>query len=65
MQQWQYKTVKVGAEGMLGGIANVKAIDEQLNEHGSAGWELVAAFDTNLHEGASREFVFVLKRPLA
>ena len=30
---------------------------------GREGWELVSSFDTNMHQGVSRELVFFLKRP--
>ena len=63
MQKWEYKTIKVGTKGMLGGILDVSAFDSLLNQLGSDGWELVAAFDTNQSYGASREAVAVFKRP--
>ncbi len=63
MQRWQYKTVKVEAEGWMGGIVNVQELDDVLNDLGAQGWELTSVFDTNMAQGASREIVAVFKRP--
>ena len=62
-QRWEYFTFKIEAGGwFLGGILNEGVLSERLNELGGEGWELVSVFDTNMHEGASREIVAVLKR---
>ena len=37
-------------------------VDEELNQLGSLGWELVSAFDTNWGHGASAELVLIFKR---
>jgi hypothetical protein len=63
MQKWEYKTIKLETTGMMGGILDTTAFDRTLNQLGSEGWELVAAFDTNLSYGATREAVAVFKRP--
>jgi len=71
MQQWEYKVVAVDAEegerGVFrrGGAIDAAATERRLAELGSSGWELVSAFDTNAGHGASRNYVFVLKRPKA
>ena len=62
MDQWEYKTMKMDTTGFLGGLLNIEAFDERLNELGEQGWELVAAFDTNQSHGASREAIAVFKR---
>jgi hypothetical protein len=63
MQTWEYRTIKVDTKGMLGGILDTTAFDALLNQLGTDGWELVAAFDTNQSYGASREAIAVFKRP--
>jgi hypothetical protein len=63
MQKWEYKTIKVNTKGMTGGILDTAAFDGMLNQFGSEGWELVAAFDTNAMYGASREAIAIFKRP--
>ena len=63
MQRWEYKTVKLDTKGILGGILDTTRFDATLNDLGSEGWELVAAFDTSQVQGASREVVAVFKRP--
>ena len=63
IQTWEYRTIKVGTKGMWGGILDTSSFDALLNQLGSEGWELVTAFGTNLHNGASREAIAVFKRP--
>ncbi len=64
IQKWEYKTVKFDAKGLLGGVADVQALDAALNELGMQGWELVSVFDTNMMiHGTTREVVATLKRP--
>jgi len=63
MQKWEYRTVKVEANGFMGGVVDTSSFDIMLNQLGGQGWELVSVFDTNMHHGASREVVAVFKRP--
>ena len=63
MQNWEYKTIKVDTKGLRGGILDTTEFDDELNKLGREGWELVATFDTNIANGASREAVAVFKRP--
>lgn len=62
MQKWEYRTIKMDTKGLLGGILDVTTFDGVLNQLGSDGWELVAAFDTNQSYGSSREAVAIFKR---
>lgn len=63
MQKWEYRTVKVDAKGMLGGVVDVQELDQLLNQLGQQGWNLVSVFDTNMMvHGTSREIVAVFKR---
>jgi hypothetical protein len=60
---WEYKTIKVPVGGVFaGGVLDTLAFDGVLNKLGSLGWELVAAFDTNQSQGASREAIAIFKR---
>lgn len=61
--KWEYKTLKVGTSGFLGGKLDEDKFDKSLNDLGKQGWELVTAFDTNLGHGATRDVVAVFKRP--
>jgi hypothetical protein len=66
MERWEYKTVKMEATGMLGGVVETDKLDRMLNELGAQGWNLTSVFDTNMTAGgATREVVAVLKRPIA
>lgn len=65
MERWEYKTIKMDAKGLMGGIVDIDKFDRMLNELGALGWNLVSVFDTNMTAGgASREIVAVLKRPV-
>jgi hypothetical protein len=60
--QWEYKTIKLGTTGFFGGNLDETALDQGLNQLGSQGWELVAAFDTNQSQGVTRDVVIIFKR---
>lgn len=62
---WEYKAVSVKTGGwQLAGTVDIPKLEGALNALGAAGWELVAAFDTNtVLEGATRDVVLLLKRP--
>ena len=61
---WEYKTVAVPVGGAFaGGVLDTASFDRVLNQMGAAGWELVASFDTNKAEGASRDAIAIFKRP--
>ena len=60
--KWEYKTVKLGAKGWLGGVLDTDEFDEYLNELGQEEWELVGAFDTSQSGGQTRDVLAVFKR---
>jgi hypothetical protein len=65
MERWEYKTVKMEATGMLGGVVDTGRFDTLLNGLGAQGWNLVSVFDTNMAaNGATRDIVAVFKRKL-
>lgn len=61
--EWEYRTVKLGARGVLGGIVDADAFDTHLNELGEQSWELVVVFDTSQSGGPTRDIMAVFKRP--
>jgi hypothetical protein len=61
--RWEYRTVKLATTGFVGGKLDETKLDAMMNELGTGGWELVAAFDTNQSYGATRDVVVVFKRP--
>ncbi len=63
--QWEYKTLKLETTGFVGGILDEKKLEAMMNQLGAEGWELVAAFDTNMSQGATRYAVTLFKRPRA
>ncbi len=66
MERWEYKTIKMEAKGLLGGVVDVARFDAMLNELGAQGWNMVSAFDTNMAaQGATRDIVAVFKRPVS
>ncbi|HEX6370617.1 MAG TPA: DUF4177 domain-containing protein [Longimicrobium sp.] len=65
MTKWEYQTLKLKPGGWLGGKVDTDALRAQLNALGQEGWELVSAFDTAAGQGASREVVVILKRPVS
>ena len=59
---WEYKTMKLATKGFLGGKFDESTLDAFMNQLGSQGWELVAAFDTNKSYGETRDVVVIFKR---
>ncbi len=60
--KWEYKTVKLETGGTWGGKFDETQLDAQMNSLGYEEWELVAAFDTNQHQGRSLYVVVIFKR---
>lgn len=63
--KWEYRTMKLGTKGVLGGKFDEHQLDAYMNQLGSEGWELVAGFDTSQTFGESRDVVVIFKRALA
>ncbi|HHV98956.1 MAG TPA: DUF4177 domain-containing protein [Clostridiaceae bacterium] len=62
MDKWEYKTIEFKTKGFVGGLLDISAFNEALNNCGRDGWELVSCFDTNQSYGASRKVIAVFKR---
>ena len=60
---WEYQTIKLAATGLMGGKINEEKLDQAMNELGNQGWELAAAFDTDIAGGGTRDVVVIFKRP--
>ena len=64
MERWQYQTVQFEGKGVMGGILDLNAFQDELNQLGSDGWELVTCFDTNMSQGQTRYVIAVFKRKI-
>ena len=62
MGRWEYKTIKFGLKGFVGGILEIEDFDYELNKLGEQGWELVSCFTSNAGQGYSRDVIAVFKR---
>lgn len=61
--KWEYKTIKLVAKGLMGGKIDPDQLDQTMNELGAQGWELGAAFDTDVAGGGTRDVIVIFKRP--
>ncbi len=65
MKRFEYKVLKKDISGGFfsgGGIVEVDELQKELDKLGNEGWELVNTFDTNMHEGKSRDVVLILRK---
>ncbi|GKS12572.1 DUF4177 domain-containing protein [Paenibacillus chitinolyticus] len=63
MERWEYQTLKFFTKGFfVGGKLDLDEFDQELNEMGVQGWELISCFDTSQHQGSSKEVICVFKR---
>lgn len=61
--KWEYKTIKLAATGFwIGGKIDEAKLDAMMNDLGSQGWELGAAFDANEAGGQTKDVVVIFKR---
>lgn len=64
MQKFEYYTYCYDTEGFMGGKVDAAKLEQDLNELGRRGWELVTGTDTNQANGYTRTIVFIFKRVL-
>ena len=65
MNKFEYKVLDVPTKfSWSGGKINAQELADKLNDLGRQGWEVVNTIDTNLHQGASRGLIIILKRSL-
>ncbi|WP_312887184.1 DUF4177 domain-containing protein [Clostridium lacusfryxellense] len=62
LEKWEYTSIKVESKGFMGGILDISNFDNELNNFGEQGWELVSCFSTTQDGGKCREIVAVFKR---
>ncbi|HEX2946674.1 MAG TPA: DUF4177 domain-containing protein [Clostridia bacterium] len=62
MDTWEYRTIQLEAKGFMGGIVDMSTFQNELNDLGRDGWELVTCFDTNMSYGQTRYIIGVFKR---
>ena len=64
MEQCEYKTLFTDAKGVFGGKVEKTTFQNDLNELGSQGWELVNTVATNQSYGSTRWIISIFKRKL-
>lgn len=62
MRKWEYKTIAFETTGLWGGILNTRRFEEELNQYGEEGWEMVSSFATQQAYGKSASVFVVFKR---
>lgn len=60
--KWEYKTIKLGTTGFLGGKLDERELEQYMNQLGQQGWELTTAFDTNKAQGETRDVIVIFKQ---
>jgi hypothetical protein len=64
MDRFEYKTLFTDAKGALGGKVDQYGYQNELNELGSQGWELVSAIPSAQSYGSTRWIISVFKRKI-
>ena len=64
MDTFEYKTLFTDAKGMLGGKVNQDKFQQQLNQLGSHGWELVNTVPSTQSYGSTRWLISIFKRKI-
>lgn len=62
MEKFEYKVVVYDTKGFWGGKVEVQQIENQLNQLGNDGWEMVSCTSTNQSYGSSKSIVCIFKR---
>ncbi|MDF2510591.1 MAG: hypothetical protein K0S04_457 [Herbinix sp.] len=62
MEQFEYKTLYTDAKGVFGGKVDQYSFQNELNELGSQGWELVNSVATAQSYGSTRWIISIFKR---
>jgi len=64
MDKFEYKTLFTDAKGIFGGKVDKYKLQQELNELGSQGWELVSTVATAQSYGSTRWIISVFKRKI-
>lgn len=62
MDKFEYRTLYTDAKGFLGGKIDQTAFQNELNELGSQGWELVSTVASAQSYGSTRWLISIFKR---
>ncbi|UCB45577.1 MAG: DUF4177 domain-containing protein [Spirochaetota bacterium] len=62
MDKWEYRSLTKRIWGWAGVKLDTEEFDDELNELGADGWELVSCFTATGGYGKTREVVAVFKR---
>ncbi len=62
MEKFEYKTLITDAKGVFGGKVNPYEFQNELNELGSQGWELVNTVASAQSYGSTRWIISIFKR---
>jgi hypothetical protein len=64
MDKFEYKTLVTDAKGFLGGKVDQYKFQNELNELGSQGWELVSTVASAQSYGSTRWIISIFKRKI-
>ena len=64
MEKFEYKTLFTDAKGIFGGKVERGAFQNDLNELGSQGWELVNTVPSAQSYGSTRWIISIFKRKI-
>jgi len=64
MERYEYKTLFTDAKGVLGGKIDQSALQKELNQLGSQGWELVNTVAAAQSYGSTRWVISIFKRKI-
>lgn len=62
--KYEYKTLTLQAEGLFGGKVNNQDLEEQLNQLGEEGWELVNSLASTVSYGKIGYIISIFKRAI-
>ncbi len=65
MEKFEYKVVTYNPNGFFGGNVKIDQIEDQLNQLGNEGWELVSCTSSNQSYGSTKSLVCIFKRRTA
>ena len=64
MEKFEYRTLFTDAKGVLGGKVDPGAFQNELNEYGLQGWELVSTVAAAQSYGSTRWIISIFKRKI-
>ncbi len=63
MKKWNYKVVEFDTKSsFMGGKVDRQMIENQLNELGKKGWEVISSFTTTQGNGYTRKIIYTCKK---